>query len=569
MAKNEQSKGGKKRPSSKRKAVERDEVKAKKPDPKPTPTPAEAPKPAPILAQKAKKPVNKPTPAKAPVVEVQPSATKRKPEAPAPAKPAAPPPVVVRNAKPLDLRPHLPAVEAKQPSKPATPISPEALKPLIQFDRPAVKPYAKKPQTPAVPPAPVSAPANTPAKPIEPVRPLFERRPAAASLPPELLRPLIPTASDTPVKPRGKRGRPAGKRVAPGLKPVVKKTLDGRLVVVQEELPEKPEIPVNVEAFHGPEPVPLSFVDRGAPLPESYGMDRLVALVRDPQWMAGYWELTGGLLDRVRAERGSNFIDACAWVMRLHRLSEEIAVDVEVDPSFGVYYIHVGRPGKYQLELGLLTPDGEFYSLLASQVIETPGEGPSEVIDEQWRLRPEDEERLLGYLLKQLGAPEEGAGLPSSHFVGASRGPLPSSFVGASFSAVSSAILGSASGRPVAGSWALSFLGASGRPTSGGSGGFSNVGWLVGADGRHEAVLVRPSPVGGGPNWNQQNNLPQIIVGKTSAPHFKVKLPRVLKNAPRPAPTWPPTSRAAIKPTSQAKPSKPKSEVPALGASGR
>ena len=64
-----------------------------------------------------------------------------------------------------------------------------------------------------------------------------------------------------------------------------------------------------------------------------------------------------------------------------------------------------------------------------------------------------------------------------------------------------------------------------------------NVGWLIGADGRHEVVLLRPSSEGG-PNWHLQSYLPSRRAGR----EFKVQLPRVMKGVPRPAPTWPPPS---------------------------
>lgn len=263
-------------------------------------------------------------------------------------------------------------------------------------------------------------------------------------------------------------------------------------------------------------------------------MDRLVALVRDPQWIFGYWELSGGLLDGLRASRGSGLVEACAWVLRLHRLQEDLTVEMEIDPAAGNWYVHVGRSGRYQLELGLLTPDGEFIHLLASQVVETPAEGLSACIDEEWRMRPEDEDRLYRQWLEEGLLASEARRRGASGFLGASHRPgswrLAGSLLGASWG-------GSFSGRPVAGSWAWSFLGASGRPSSAGSGGLANVGWLMGADGRHEALLQRPDREGG-PNWNFQPNLPRRP-SKTDAPHFKVKLPRVLKGVFPPRPNWP------------------------------
>jgi len=51
----------------------------------------------------------------------------------------------------------------------------------------------------------------------------------------------------------------------------------------------------------------------------------------------------------------------------------------------------------------------------------------------------------------------------------------------------------------------------------------------------------------GGPNWNEQKELPKAEPGlnegggpgKSLLPHFKVHLPRVLAGLPLPDPTWP------------------------------
>lgn len=292
-----------------------------------------------------------------------------------------------------------------------------------------------------------------------------------------------------------------------------------------------PPSPAVVEA-RGLEAQPMTYIDRGLPIPESYGYDRLVGLVRDPVWLFCYWELNGGRILEVRDQRGQSFIDACAWVLRVYRVHEGVAIDNEIDPGLGNWYVHVGGTGQYQLELALLSPDGEWITLLVSQLIATALKGPSDVIDDQWRMSPEDEEVLLGPAIELAEAATRGV-----------SGMLGSSRLVSSFAHVSSMMMGSsASGRAVAGSWAWSFQGASklGGSSSSGSGGF---GWLVSPTGAQEPQLDRPLnvPGGSGPNWNMQNGLP-VGTGKTQRPEFKVKLPRTLSGLPLPVPSWPPKS---------------------------
>lgn len=353
-------------------------------------------------------------------------------------------------------------------------------------------------------------------------------------------------APSPPAKPRLRRARravpPPPPVVAPPFGPPPQATLAPGAAA--SRLAQAPAAS-SAAAAREPEAAPSGFLDRGLPVPDDYGFDRLVALVRDPQCLFSYWELHGPRLPEVRAERGQSFIDACAWVLRVHRINENAAVDLEVEPVVGNWYVHVGAPGRYQLELGILAPDGEWVSLLASEIVETPREGPSDELDEEWRLRPEDEEALLRAALDLTEARKRG----TSAFLGASR-------LQSSFAFVTSGMFGgSASGRPVAGSWGGSFAGASGRVAGSGSGS-GGFGWLLAPTGAREPVLERPMPQGGGPNWNAQPELPASRPGKTQQAHFTVKLPRVLQGLPLPRPTWPPrqrTGRAVRRKAAQAK----------------
>ena len=297
------------------------------------------------------------------------------------------------------------------------------------------------------------------------------------------------------------------------------------------------------------------YIDRGLPLPEGYGLDRLVALVRDPEWVFTYWELNGPALATIKAQRGEKFVEDCAWVLRVYRVDENSAVDMEIEPGMGGWYVQVGTSGRYVFEMALLSPEGEWLSLLVSTLLGAPYAGVSSRIDEEWRLLPDEEAALNASLRDALD-------LQNSSSKGGSSGPLGSSRLMSSFSVVSSRAFlgGSESGRAivgvgfssgafvgasgvssggVAGSW--QFPGSSGHvPGSGASGGSGGFSWIVAPTGAHEPQLERPAINGGGPNWNAQPALAQTARGKSQQGHFKVKLPRVLYNINIPRPTWPP-----------------------------
>lgn len=482
---------------------------------------------------------------------------------------------------------------AKKPGegvKPAAPVRPSvAAKHTIPAKAPGQKPIAAYFRSAAAEPRVEKreAPAGTPARayvaaPAEKPAPMVAPQPkaplAAHTLVPAASVPHAPAIPRTPpVLVQAKEPVDVPKRRAPEPRQrsrIVRKSRSASdraatSVELQPIRPGEPVLPfVGPQFVRGPELMPQDEIDRGKPIPETYAVDRLVAIVRDPHWVFCYWELTGDLLKRIHGARGAAWVESSAWVLRLHRYAEGMAIDVQVDPRVGNWYIHVGQPGEYQIELGLLSREGEYLTLLASQMVITPSDRPSDITDEAWQLLKEREEELYQRLLKELGLTADARQRGVSGFVGASGVPsswpaaswrLPGSVLGASreqsgaglggasgvggigssgMSGLSSALGTSGSGRPLQpAEWVSSFLGASGRPTSRGSGGIMEVGWILGADGRHEVVMLRPGETGG-PNWHQQSYLSAPVETRG----FSVKLPRVVHGVPHPAPSWPPSS---------------------------
>jgi hypothetical protein len=111
-------------------------------------------------------------------------------------------------------------------------------------------------------------------------------------------------------------------------------------------------------------------------LPHGYNQDRLVALVRDPQWIFTYWEITE---ERKQAHPGGD------WVMRVfdHTAGDyrEQVIDIEARN----WYIETDRDGHVlQLAIGGQGPDGDYVPLLWSNKVITPPQGASPLVDERW-----------------------------------------------------------------------------------------------------------------------------------------------------------------------------------------
>jgi len=108
-------------------------------------------------------------------------------------------------------------------------------------------------------------------------------------------------------------------------------------------------------------------------------------MVRDPHWLFCYWEVTDGLLERVRAE----FDAPTHKVLRVHLLDDgEMVMDGwehGISEDAKNWYVHTGRPGAlFRVELGLVDASGRYRRLVASNTVRAPLDAPSERWDEEW-----------------------------------------------------------------------------------------------------------------------------------------------------------------------------------------
>jgi len=135
-------------------------------------------------------------------------------------------------------------------------------------------------------------------------------------------------------------------------------------------------------------------------LPCAYGVDRLVLLVRDPDWSYAWWELTEARLEAARHELGEKgslilrFYDVSLidWDGRNHHE----CFDIEVQALAGNWYVELGKPGAtFVAEIGLRGMKGRFVALVRSNVVALPRNSMSPRVDEQWMISEERYQRLF------------------------------------------------------------------------------------------------------------------------------------------------------------------------------
>ena len=126
-------------------------------------------------------------------------------------------------------------------------------------------------------------------------------------------------------------------------------------------------------------------------LPQGYGKDRIVAMVRDPYWVHAYWEVTRQAVQRAEAALGQEWYGARPILRVLDVTSndmtnsaESIVTDITIHGGVSNWYLNVANPRSYRIDIGYLSKSGTFYVLARSNIVTTPRAGVSDVIDENW-----------------------------------------------------------------------------------------------------------------------------------------------------------------------------------------
>jgi len=172
---------------------------------------------------------------------------------------------------------------------------------------------------------------------------------------------------------------------------------------IQEESLNILETSVEKAKFSHPQVAKLG---RATPqeLPGGYGRDKIVLQLRDPWWLYSFWEVTSGTYERLKQQLKELFYSA-RRVLRVYDVSQvnfngknaHRYFDIEVNPQAESWYIDTGGPGRWWcVDYGLRLVTGEFITIVRSNVVQTPLDGPSWETDEEWMIPEEMFGRLYG-----------------------------------------------------------------------------------------------------------------------------------------------------------------------------
>ena len=188
-----------------------------------------------------------------------------------------------------------------------------------------------------------------------------------------------PRSAPKPGPPQGERSRrtpsPRAKAPRPGAKTGSRGAAEPRAAA--PALSEEDQIR---SAKYLPRDLPPRlFEEERFLFPESYGVNRVRLLVKDPDWLFAHWDVDPKALDAMKKAMGERAMALSRLTLRVVDPGNGGSSDILLPPrALGAGTSGPTRPGaSYKAELGVTLPSGEFRRLAESNVVVTPRVGPS------------------------------------------------------------------------------------------------------------------------------------------------------------------------------------------------
>jgi hypothetical protein len=123
---------------------------------------------------------------------------------------------------------------------------------------------------------------------------------------------------------------------------------------------------------------PRLFEEERFLFPESYGVNRVRLLVKDPEWLFAYWDVNPASLGDLGHGLGERALALSRLTLRIKDPVHGGSSDILLPPGARWWYVRGdSAPRSYRAELGVTLPSGEFRRLAESNTVVTPRVGPS------------------------------------------------------------------------------------------------------------------------------------------------------------------------------------------------
>ena len=181
------------------------------------------------------------------------------------------------------------------------------------------------------------------------------------------------------------RSRPAGRRTRPRSTNARVRARSGTKAAVLAAAPELGHSLTEEERIESAKYLPRHlpkrlFEEERFLFPESYGVNRVRLLVKDPEWLFAYWDVDPRSVDGLRHEIGERALALTRLTLRIADARGRDASVILLPYGARAWYVRGGAESRsYRAQLGWTLPSGEFRPLAESNTVTTPRSGPSTV----------------------------------------------------------------------------------------------------------------------------------------------------------------------------------------------
>jgi Domain of unknown function (DUF4912) len=123
---------------------------------------------------------------------------------------------------------------------------------------------------------------------------------------------------------------------------------------------------------------PRLFEEERFLFPESYHVNRVRLLVKDPDWIFAYWDVDPKALEEIGKMVGERSMALSRLSLRVSDPQNGGSTDILLPAGARWWYVRTDAAARsYRAELGVILPSGEFRRLAESNRVTTPRVGPS------------------------------------------------------------------------------------------------------------------------------------------------------------------------------------------------
>jgi hypothetical protein len=123
---------------------------------------------------------------------------------------------------------------------------------------------------------------------------------------------------------------------------------------------------------------PRLFEEERFLFPESYHVNRVRLLVKDPDWIFAYWDVDPKALEGIAKTVGERSMALARLSLRVSDPQHGGSTDILLPAGARWWYVRADSSARsYKAELGVILPSGEFRQLAESNRVTTPRVGPS------------------------------------------------------------------------------------------------------------------------------------------------------------------------------------------------